>query len=110
MASSRGSSFRTWRRQRAAGAAVGQPVEHGRAFRQPLEHAGLAQQFQMARHARLALSEDLREIADREIALGAQRQDAQPRGLANGAQAAQQISEVVVRAMSGPCHEPIFNP
>ena len=63
----------------------------------------------MARHPRLALPENLREVADRKITLGAQRQDAQPRSLADGAQAAEEIREVAVRALSDPCHEPLCN-
>ena len=48
----------------------------------------------MARDTRgLALAEDLRQVADREVALGAQRQHAQARRLADGAQAAEQVVE-----------------
>ena len=48
----------------------------------------------MTRDARLRLAQDLREVRDREIGLGKQRQDAQARALAGRAQRAVQGVEI----------------
>jgi len=56
-----------------------QAIEHPAAFAKAIEEAGFAEEFQVTGHARLALPEDLRQLADRQLAAGAQHQEAQPR-------------------------------
>ncbi len=74
------------RHQRAgklgAAAGLGQPEERPGAFAEALDQAGLDQQLEMARDARLRLAQDVGEVGDGQLGLGHQRQDAQPRRLA----------------------------
>ena len=53
--------------------------EHPAAFLAALGEPGVAEDLDMARHARLALPEHLRELADRQLHRAQQREDAQPR-------------------------------
>ena len=46
---------------------VGQGQEHPAALLAPLEHAGIGEDLQVARDARLALAEHLRQLADRQL-------------------------------------------
>jgi hypothetical protein len=73
---------------RAAGA---QAIEHPTALAKAVEQSGIAQQLQMPRHARLALPEDLRQFADRQLAARAQNQEPQPGRFRGGAQCEQQF-------------------
>jgi hypothetical protein len=56
-----------------------------------LEQTGIAQQFQVARYARLALTEDLGELADRELTAGEHGEQTQARGFRGAAQALDQL-------------------
>ena len=58
-----------------------EPVEGERALPEPVEQAGVGEQLEVAGDARLALSENLREIAHRELCMRAQREDSKPGGL-----------------------------
>ena len=69
-------------RELGAAAALGQAEERPGALAEALDQAGFGQQLEMARDARLRLAQDLGEVGDRQLGLGQQRQDAQPRGLA----------------------------
>ena len=53
--------------------------EHPAALLAPLEHPGIGEDLQMARNPRLALSEDLRQLAHGQLDLPQQCDDAQPR-------------------------------
>ena len=66
----------------AAAAALAQAEERPGALAEALDQAGLGQQPQMARDARLRLAQDVGEVGDGELGLGEQREDAQPRRLA----------------------------
>ncbi len=72
--------------QPAAAAALGQSKERPGAFAETLHEAGVAQQPQMPGYPRLALAENLGKLADRELAPGAQDQDAHPGRFGHGAQ------------------------
>ena len=72
--------------ERRLGAGLGQPEKHPRAFAEAPDQAGIGHELQMPADARLALAEDLGEVLDVQLAAGKQRQDAQARGLAGGAQ------------------------
>ena len=61
----------------------------------------LAEKAQMARQARLALTEDVDEIADRELALAQQRGDAQPRRVGQGLEDGHELVE-------GCAHKDVF--
>ena len=61
---------------------LGQAEEGPGAFAEALDQAGLGQQLEMARDARLRLAQDVGEVGDGQLGLGEQRQDAQPRLLA----------------------------
>ena len=52
--------------------------EHPAAFLAALEHSRVGENLEVARHARLALPEHLRQFADRQLHHPQQRQDAQP--------------------------------
>ena len=69
-----------------AAAAVGGAVEHPAAFLEAFQQAWLAQELQMARDARLALADDLDQLADRQFGLPEQQQQAQPGGVSRGTQ------------------------
>ena len=58
-------------------AALAQTEERPRAFAEALDQAGLGEEAQMARQARLRLAQDLGEVGDRQLGLGDQRQNAQ---------------------------------
>ena len=57
----------------------GQAEERPGALAEALDQAGLDQQLEMARDARLRLAQDVGEVGDGQLGLGQQRQDAQPR-------------------------------
>ena len=63
--------------------------EHPAALAKPVEHASLAQHLEMVRYARLALPEDSRKLGHGQLALGAQRNEAQPGGLGHRPQGIQ---------------------
>ena len=67
------------REHRLDRARLGQRQEHPAALLAPLEHAGVGEDLQMARHPRLALAQHLRQLADRQLHQPQQREDAQPR-------------------------------
>ena len=69
-----------------SGAALGQAEEHPGAFAEAGDQAGFGHELQMPADARLALGEDLGQVLDVQLGAGQQRQDAQARGLAGGAQ------------------------
>ena len=71
-----------------AAAALAQAEERPGAFAEALDQAGLGQQLQMARDARLRLAQDVGEVGDGQLGLAEQRQDAQPRALAGGLESA----------------------
>ena len=56
-----------------------------------LDQAGLDEQLEMARDARLRLAEDVGQIGHGQLALGEQRQDAQARLLGGGPQGAERL-------------------
>ena len=64
--------------QRAGRAPRTEAIEDPAAFAKPVEEARFAQELQVAGHARLALPEDLRQLADGQLAAGAQHKEAQP--------------------------------
>ncbi len=76
---------------RAARAAARQAIEHPVGLAEAVEQPGLAQQFQVARHARLALAENVGQLAHGQLALGAQRQKPEPGRLGGGAQGGQKL-------------------
>ena len=51
---------------------------------QALDQASLAQDLQMSRYPRLALTHDPRDVGDAELASGAQSEQPQPRRLTGG--------------------------
>ena len=61
---------------------LAQAEENGRPLLKAHDETGIGEEFQMAREARLALREDLRQILDVVFAAGKQGQDAQPRDFA----------------------------
>ena len=67
------------REQRLDALGVGKRQENPAAFLAALEHAGVGEDLEVARHARLALPEHLRQLADRQLHQPQQRDDAQPR-------------------------------
>ena len=67
-----------------AAAALGQPEESPGAFAEALDQAGLGQQLEMPRDARLRLAQNVGEVGDGQFGLGEQRQHAQARLLARG--------------------------
>ena len=58
---------------------LGEGQEHPAAFLAPLENSGIGEDLEMARDARLALAENLRKLADRQLHQPQKREDAQPR-------------------------------
>ena len=70
-------------------ARLGQAEEHPASLAEARDQPGLGHQLQVTADARLALSEDLGQVLDVQLAAGEQRQDTQPRGLSGGAKAAQ---------------------
>ena len=77
-------SSRAEQRARHLGAAavLGQAEEGPGALAEALDQAGLGQQLEMARDARLRLAQDVGQVGDGQFGLGQQRQHAQPRLLA----------------------------
>ena len=67
------------REHRLDAVGIGERQEHPAAFLAPLEHPGVGEDLEMARNARLALAEHLRQLADRQLHQPQQRDDAQPR-------------------------------
>ena len=65
--------------RRRAGFADCTAHEHPAAFLAPFGQPGVAQDADMARHARLTLPQHLREFAHRQLHMGQQAHDAQPR-------------------------------
>ena len=59
--------------------AVGKRQEHPAAFLAALEHAGVGKDLQVARDPRLALAENVRQLADRKLHDPQQREHPQPR-------------------------------
>ena len=100
------------RAQFGAGAPVGGAAEHPAAFLEALHQPRLAQKLQMARDARLGLADDLDQLADRQLGLAQQQQQAQPGGVARGTQHGNQpvqafISHINISlyAQSGGCRK-----
>ena len=58
-----------------------------------LDKAGFEQQLEMTRDARLRLAENGHQFAHRQLRLGQQRIDAQPRLLANGGEAGERVRQ-----------------
>ena len=93
--------IRIIRRQHAAEAAcqarpgsrAGAPVEHPAAFAKAFEQAGVGEQLEVPRDARLALPEHLRELRHGPLALGADREQTQATGIRGGAQTDQERVE-----------------
>ena len=65
-------------------------IEYPAPLAETVDKSRLAEEFEMSRHARLALPEDLRELADGQLAPRAQHQQPQPRRLRDGAQGGKQ--------------------
>ena len=59
----------------------------------PLDEAGLGEELEMARDARLRLAEDVGQVRHRELALGKQREDPQPGLLGRGPQSLQGLGQ-----------------
>ena len=57
----------------------GQRQEHPAAFLVAVEQAGVAENLHVARDARLALAQHVRQFADRQFHIAQERQDADPR-------------------------------
>ena len=75
-------------------AALAEAIERPASLAEAIDQAGFGEQLQMPRDARLRLAQDLGEVGDREVGLGEQRQDAQARALAGGAQGGVQGVEI----------------
>ena len=88
------------RAQFGAGAPVGGAAEYPAAFLEPLHQSGLAQQLQVARDAGLRLAHDLDQLADRQLSLAQQQQQAQPGGVARGTQHGNQLVQDFVSHIS----------
>ena len=64
--------------QRADRLARAEPIEHPAPLARTVEEPGIAEELQMARDARLALTENLRQFGNGQLAAGAQHEKAQP--------------------------------
>ena len=73
---------------------MGQAIEDPGALRQALDQPAIGQQAQMARDPRLALPQDLGDLADRQLAFGQQRHQPQAGGFARRAQTLQQMRKL----------------
>ena len=73
-------------RQRAPFGPPRQAIEDRASLAQAVEQPGLAQQLQMTRDARLALSENLRHLAHRQLGAGAEHENPQPSRLGDRTQ------------------------
>ena len=69
-------------------AALAEPIERPASLAEAIDQPGFGEQLEMARNARLRLAQDFREVRHRQLGLGEQREDAQARPLAGGAQRA----------------------
>ena len=69
----------------------GEAKEDPGAFAEALDQAGFGHQLQVPTDAGLALTEDLGQVLDVQLAARQQCQDAQPRRLAGGAQGGQRV-------------------
>ena len=65
--------------ERIGDRSAGQREEHPAAFLVAVDQPRIGKDLDVARHARLALAEHLRELADRQFHRPQQRDDAQPR-------------------------------
>lgn len=72
-------------------AGLGKAVEHPGALAEALDQAGVGQELEVARDARLALSQNLSELAHRPLAMRTDREQPEPAGLGRGTQAVQQV-------------------
>ena len=77
--------------ERALGSAVGEAEEHPGALAEAGDEAGFGHELQVPADARLALRQDLGQILDVQLRARKQRQDAQARGLARGAQGRKRV-------------------
>src|SRR6202040_2410638 len=77
--------------QGACRARLAEAIKHPAALAEAVEEPGFAQQLQMARNAGLALPEDLRQLADVELAAREQDDEPKPGRLGNCAQCSQQV-------------------
>ena len=78
---------------------IGEAEEHPAPLAEARDEPSLGHQLQVTADARLALSKDLGQVLDVQLAAGEQRQDAQPRGLARGAKAAQGLGAGQISGM-----------
>ena len=67
-------------------AALAEPIERPAPLAEAIDQAGFGEQLQMARDARLRLAQDFGEVGDRQLGFGEQREHAQARAFAGGAQ------------------------
>ncbi|MNN75521.1 hypothetical protein D3C81_1918330 [compost metagenome] len=84
--------------QAARQGVVRQAVEDARPVGESLDKPGVGHKLQMARHARLALVQNPRQLHDRKFLGGQQRQHPQAGRFASGAQGFDSL-------VSGQCHE-----
>ena len=77
--------------ERACRTRLAEAIKHPAALAEAVQKAGFAQQLQMARHARLALAEDLGQLADSQLAARAQDDEPKPGRLGNRAQRSQKV-------------------
>ena len=77
--------------QRARRPLLRQPIENPTAFFETLDQARFRHQFQMPADPRLALPQDLRDLADGEFTLREQRKQPQPRRFRGCFQAVQHV-------------------
>ena len=70
---------------------LAQAIEDPAALAETVEQPGLAQQLQVTRYARLALPEDLGQLADGQFAAGTQHEEPQPGRLGHRAQCSHQM-------------------
>ena len=78
-------------RQHPRRTGLAEAIEHPAAFAEAVEEAGFAEQFQMTRHTRLALPQDLGQFADRQLAAGAEHDEPQPGRLGDRTQGSEQL-------------------
>ena len=68
-----------------------EPIKYPTPLAEPVEQPGLAEQLQMARDARLALPEDLRQFGNGQLARGRTAPEPQPGRLGRGTQRRQKM-------------------
>ena len=83
------------------GGALAEAEEGPGAFAVPLDEAGLGQELEMTRDARLRLAEDVGQVGHRELALGQERQHPQPGFLGGGPQGLQGLGQSGGRVVHG---------